>query len=213
MRKVTKMVTTLGLMLAVSGAGVPVSGALNPLNASAATTKKATPKQDKWDYDSTYNYKGYRRISKWAISSRYKYKVANKKGKTYTLSGRAHPNKGQTLNTKLKATHALKNYKKSTWTRKKITQVKHKGKWMMYYYVTTKKNHAGGWVKLTDLRLVSPRPNKAGHKKDGTSYPADFDTQYRAATQAERNRYVGDVIWTGAAQISLDGQLPADIAW
>ncbi|MFC6288913.1 hypothetical protein [Levilactobacillus angrenensis] len=132
---------------------------------------------------------GYSRIQKWNVNHD-KYRVKNKKGKTYKMTGKAK-------NIKLKTNHYLKNYKKNKWVRSKITQIKHKGKWMVYYYMTpiTKKKHAGGWVKLTDMKPVNARK--------ATKYiMADFDTWYRTLTQKQRNLYHDYAFGSGA----LDGE-------
>jgi len=181
---ITMTLVVLGTSTIFSGAVVPASANTDPLNvAGTPTVEKITP--------------GYRRIEIWKIDSRYKYKVVNKHAKTYRISG----TKKQT---KLKVNHYLKNYKKATWTRKKITQIKHKGKWMMYYYVTTKKHHAGGWVRLIDVRVVSPRPSKAhGH------FQADFDTWYRGLSQAGRNWYSRNVDGSAASLNPKGEQVPA----
>ncbi|MFD1421257.1 hypothetical protein [Lactiplantibacillus songbeiensis] len=178
---ITMTLVVLGVLATFSVAAIPVAASNDPAPAiGTPTIEKITP--------------GYRRIEIWKIDSRYKYKVANKHAKTYRISG----TKKQT---KLKVNHYLKNYKKATWTRKKITQIKHNGKWMMYYYITTKKHHAGGWVKLTDVRVVSPRPSKAhGHNM------ADFDTWYRGLSQAGRNWYRGFAQAGGAADLDVNGE-------
>lgn len=130
---------------------------------------------------------GYSRYRK--IGTRHAtYRVKNTKGKTYTITGPAK-------NVKLKTNHYLKNYKKNKWTRTKITQIKHHGNWLVYYYMkpVTKKKHTGGWVKLTDMKPV--KTYKAGPH----SLP-DFDTWYRTFNAKGRNEYSG---WTDGS--ALDG--------
>ncbi|NLR31615.1 hypothetical protein [Levilactobacillus tujiorum] len=131
---------------------------------------------------------GYSRIYKTKTWHHAKYKVKNKKGRTYKMTGKAK-------NIKLKTNHYLKNYKKNKWVRTSITQIKHKGKWMVYYYMTpiTKKKHKGGWVKLTDMKPV--KTYKATKHTD-----ADFDTWYRTLSKKGRANYSKRV--DGAA---LDG--------
>ncbi|WP_125545794.1 hypothetical protein [Levilactobacillus lindianensis] len=120
---------------------------------------------------------GYSRIRKVSTWNHAKYRVKNTKGKTYKMTG-------TTKNVKLKTNHYLKNYKKNKWTRTKITQIKHKGSWMVYYYMIpiTKKKHAGGWVKLTDMKPV--KTYKATKHTE-----ADFDTWYRTFNKKGRNQY------------------------
>ncbi|WP_203641142.1 hypothetical protein [Levilactobacillus andaensis] len=121
---------------------------------------------------------GYSRNRK--ISTRHAtYRVKNTKGKTYTITGPAK-------NVKLKTNHYLKNYKKNKWTRTKITQIKHNGNWLVYYYMkpVTKKKHTGGWVKLTDMKPVKTF-------KAGPHNYADFDTWYRTLNTNGRNYYSG----------------------
>ncbi|MFC6208161.1 hypothetical protein [Levilactobacillus tongjiangensis] len=120
---------------------------------------------------------GYSRIRKVSTWNHAKYRVKNTKGRSYKMTG-------TTKNVKLKTNHYLKNYKKNKWTRTKITQIKHKGSWMVYYYMTpiTKKKHAGGWVKLTDMKPV--KTFKASEHVE-----ADFDTWYRTLTNTGRTHY------------------------
>ncbi|WP_157054364.1 hypothetical protein [Levilactobacillus paucivorans] len=129
---------------------------------------------------------GYSRIFKATTRNHEKYRVKNTKGKTYKMTGTKK-------NVKLKTNHYLKNYKKNKWTRTKITQIKHKGSWMVYYYMTpiTKKKHAGGWVKLTDMKPVKT------YKAD-KYHTADFDTWYRGLKKANRTEYKNDVLSAGA---------------
>lgn len=129
---------------------------------------------------------GYSRIFKAATRNHEKYRVKNTKGKTYKMTG-------TTKNVKLKTNHYLKNYKKNKWTRTKITQIKHKGSCMVYYYMTpiTKKKHTGGWVKLTDMKPVKT------YKAD-KYHTADFDTWYRGLNKSQRNDYHDTVYGVGA---------------
>lgn len=131
---------------------------------------------------------GYSRIYKTKTWNHAKYWVKNTKGKTYKMTGKAK-------NIKLKTNHYLKNYKKNKWVRTSITQIKHKGNWMVYYYMTpiTKKKHKGGWVKLTDMKPV------VTHKATEHTN-ADFDTWYRTLSKMGRANYKNRV--DGA---SLDG--------
>lgn len=119
---------------------------------------------------------GYSRAFIAKLSST-KYKVANTKGKTYKMTGSAK-------NVKLKTNHYLKNYKQNKWTRTKMTQIKHDGNWMVYYYVTpiTKKKHVGGWVKLTDMK---PMKTFKGSKY----ISPDYDTWYKNLSHSKRNQY------------------------
>ncbi|WP_057877463.1 hypothetical protein [Levilactobacillus paucivorans] len=119
---------------------------------------------------------GYSRIRKTSLAHD-KYKVKNTKGKTYKMTGKAK-------NIKLKTNHYLKNYKKNKWIRTKSTLIKHKGNWMLYYYMTpmTKKKHEGGWVKLTDMKPVKTH-------KASKYVMADFDTWYRGLSTKQRNQY------------------------
>ncbi|KRO03899.1 hypothetical protein IV54_GL001967 [Levilactobacillus paucivorans] len=131
---------------------------------------------------------GYSRIEKWTSGFNHdKYRVKNKKGRTYKMTGKAK-------NIKLKTNHYLKNYKKTKWVRTGITQIKHKGDWMVYYYMKpiTKKKHAGGWVKLTDMKPVKT------YKAD-KYHTADFDTWYRTLNKSQRKNYVGWVQQGGAS--------------
>lgn len=130
---------------------------------------------------------GYSRIEKWTHGIKHdKYRVKNTKGKTYKMTGTKK-------NVKLKTNHYLKNYKKNKWVRTGITQIKHKGNWMVYYYMTpiTKKKHAGGWVKLTDMKPVK-------HHKASNHVLADYDTWYRTLTKKQRNLYP-DYVQAGGA--------------
>lgn len=87
-----------------------------------------------------------------------KYKVRNKKGKTYKF-------KGSSKKLTLKANHYLKNYTKSTWKRTKQTKVYRAGKKkVVYYYVTTSKHKAAGWVKKSDLKVKSTKKATAKTK-------------------------------------------------
>lgn len=130
---------------------------------------------------------GYSRIRKTSVSHA-KYRVKNTKGKTYKMTGTPK-------NVKLKTNHYLKNYKKTKWTRTKITQIKHKGSWMVYYYVKpiTKKKHTGGWVKLTDMKPVKTY-------KATKHTTADFDTWYRGLSKKYRNGYKNYVGWSGTTE-------------
>ncbi|WP_125573747.1 hypothetical protein [Levilactobacillus huananensis] len=131
---------------------------------------------------------GYSRINKWTHGFNHdKYRVKNANGKTYKMTGTKK-------NVKLKTNHYLKNYKKTTWVRIGVTQIKHKGNWMYYYYMKpiTKKKRAGGWVKLTDMKPVKT------YKAD-KHHTADFDTWYRTLNQTQRNEYVGFVEQGGAS--------------
>lgn len=136
---------------------------------------------------------GYSRIRKVSLAHA-KYKVKNKKGRTYKMTG-------TTKNVKLKTNHYLKNYKKTKWTRTKMTQIKHKGNWMVYYYMKpiTKKKHAGGWVKLTDMKPVKTY-------KATKHTTADFDTWYRTLNKKQRNNYVG---YTDTEYDGTPAQMPA----
>lgn len=142
---------------------------------------------------------GYSRIEKWTHGINHaKYRVKNKKGRTYKMTGTKK-------NVKLKTNHYLKNYKKTKWVRTGITQIKHKGNWMFYYYVKpiTKKKHAGGWVKLTDMKPVKT------YKAD-KYHTADFDTWYRTLNKKQRNNYVGYVELGGATEYDgTPAQMPA----
>lgn len=168
MKKMRLIIVTLVAMLMFGGAMAPA------MTASAA--KKT----------------GYSRIEKWKIRH-VNYKVKNKKGHTYTITGKAK-------NVKRKTNHYLKNYAKKTWKRTKITQVKHKGNWMVYYYMTTKTKHktVGGWVKLTDMKRIHTSKGDEHHL-------ADFDTWYRHLSQKMKNYYPGYVQDVGAT--NADGSL------
>lgn len=162
---------------------------------------------------SNYNYNGYRRQDKATFSSRYKYKAANSTGKLYRISGPTRITKEPYIaNTKLTATHNLKNYKRSTWTRTKYTLIKHQGKWMGYYFVKTKKHHASGWVKLVDMRLISPkqkRTTRAHFLKDpDQSY--EIDQVYWILTTRERNEYANS---SYMCDVGVDGSVPRDVAF
>ncbi|MDT6980569.1 hypothetical protein [Levilactobacillus zymae] len=162
---------------------------------------------------SNYNYKGYRRQSKAAFSSRYKYKVANPKGNMFRVSGPDDINREPYIaNTKLKVTHHLKNYKHTTWTRTKYTFIKHRGKWQVYYFVKSKK-HVSGWVKLTDLRLISPKQKRISRarllKDPDRSY--EVDQVYRLLTTRERNEYAGNTSYMCDA--GVDGDVPRDVMY
>ncbi|MFC6289560.1 hypothetical protein [Levilactobacillus angrenensis] len=137
---------------------------------------------------------GYSRIYKTKTWNHAKYRVKNAKGKTYKMTGKA-------TNIKLKTNHYLKNYKKNKWVRTSITQIKHKGNWMVYYYMTpiTKKKHKGGWVKLTDMKPV--KTYKATKHTD-----ADFDTWYRTLNKAGRTNYRNRV--DGGATDALGNPAP-----
>lgn len=142
---------------------------------------------------SNYNYNGYRRQSKASMDSRYHYKTANSKGKLYTISGPKWIKKDPYIaNTKLKVSHYLKNYKQVTWTRTQYTFIKHKGKWTVYYFVKSKKNHVSGWAKLVDLRLIGPHKQKRITRSQFIKHPDqpyDVDQVYRVLTTRERNKY------------------------
>lgn len=119
---------------------------------------------------------GYSRTFKTPLAHD-KYKVKNKNGRTFKMTGKAK-------NIKLRTNHYLKNYKKTKWIRTNSTLIKHKGNWILYYYMKpiTKKKHAGGWVKLTDMKPVK------SHK--ASKYVlADFDTWYRGLSKKQRNQY------------------------
>lgn len=172
----------LSRIFALIATGLMLGGAIVPgMTASAA---KST---------------GYSRIDKWLSGFNHdKYKVKNVNGKTYRITGKAS-------NVKLKVNHYLKNYRKTKWVRTGITQIKHKGNWMVYYYMTpmTKKKHAGGWVKLTDMK-----PMKT-YKAD-KHHTADFDTWYRTLTRKQRNSYSD---WAQGGAADGDGepsQIPVD---
>lgn len=132
---------------------------------------------------------GYSRIGKWNVKH-VKYRVNNIKGKTYKMTGTKK-------NVKLKTNHYLKNYKKNKWVRTKITQIKHKGNWMVYYYMTpiTKKKHTGGWVKLTDMKPVKVY-------KGGNGFQPDFDTWYRKLNKSMRLDYNKTVRLGGARDVN-----------
>ncbi|MFC6180985.1 hypothetical protein [Lactiplantibacillus daowaiensis] len=169
MKKLTMIVATMGIALMVGGTALPAAAAVD---SSGGTTASAVTKQSK-----------IQRSHIWNIKHR-DYKVVNTKGKTYTFSGK-------TNNVKMKANHNLKNYKQSTWTRKKIVQIKQDNNWMVYYYVTTgKKGKISGWVKLTDVNLKHPR-------KPAKHVAPEFDVYYRKLNQAQRNEY-REFTYTGA---------------
>ncbi|MDT6980669.1 hypothetical protein [Levilactobacillus zymae] len=163
MKKMNKAIALMGVGLMLGGTGIGTLGVNgNTDNVMAQAAKKT----------------GYSRISKDAMNSRYQYKVANKKGRVYSISG---PSK----NVKLKTIHYLKNYKTKKWTRTKITQVKHNGSWMVYYYMKSNaKNKAAGWIKLTDMQVTSPKPGKATKHE-----AADFDTWYKGLSKSQRGYY------------------------
>lgn len=160
-----------------------MSGAVLPaVNASATVTPANT---DPFVYN-----KGYARNNIWKKGVAHRtYKIANKKAKVYKITGTKK-------NTKLKSIHNFKNYKGKTWTRTGITQIKHHGNWMMYYYVKSNaKNKAAGWVKLTDVKLKHP-------KKAAKHVQPEFDVWYRTLTQDQRNWYAG---WSRNAATDPDG--------
>ncbi len=119
---------------------------------------------------------GYSRTFKTPLAHD-KYKVKNKNGRIFKMTDKAK-------NIKLKTNHYLKNYKKTKWIRTNSTLIKHKGNWIVYYYMKpiTKKKHTGGWVKLTDMKPIKT------HKAIKYTY-ADFDTWYRTLTKKQRNQY------------------------
>ncbi|HIW71878.1 MAG TPA: hypothetical protein H9875_04545 [Candidatus Levilactobacillus faecigallinarum] len=165
MKKMTSMVALMGIGLMVGGTGIDALGTTG-LTGTDATAQAATLEGK------------YSRIDKDAMNSRYQYKVLNKKGKVYSISGTKK-------NAKLKTIHYLKNYKTKKWTRTKITQVKHNGNWMVYYYMKSNaKNKAAGWVKLTDMQVTSPKPGKATKHE-----AADFDTWYKDLSKTQRGYY------------------------
>lgn len=108
------------------GLGLLIScTALTPaLNADAATT--------------------YQRSKQHSVASRPYYAKSNA-GSTYQL-------KGSAKKTTLKANHALKNYRSTTWMKTKTMTLKRKGKSTTYYYVRNAKNGATGWVKPSYLK-------------------------------------------------------------
>lgn len=73
------------------------------------------------------------------------YYSTSKTGYTYKFSGSA---KKMTM----KDNHALKTYINSTWYKSKTVKVTHGSKTSTYYFVTSEKNHASGWVKSSYLK-------------------------------------------------------------
>ncbi|WP_125545798.1 hypothetical protein [Levilactobacillus lindianensis] len=117
-----------------------------------------------------------------------KYKVRNKKGKTYKF-------KGSSKKLTLKANHYLKNYTKSTWKRTKQTKVYRVGKKkVVYYYVTTSKHKAAGWVKKSDLKVKSAKKAKTINN-DNNSKPKNNKTQAKSQLKKDFDARVG----TGSA--------------
>ncbi|WP_261810862.1 hypothetical protein [Levilactobacillus humaensis] len=109
-----------------------------------------------------------------------KYKVRNKKGKTYKF-------KGSSKRLTLKANHYLKNYTKSTWKRTKQTKVYRAGKKkVVYYYVTTSKNKAAGWVKKSDLKAKTVKKPTVSTKNSSST---STNKKTKTESQAEKDYY------------------------
>ncbi|MFC6208160.1 hypothetical protein [Levilactobacillus tongjiangensis] len=127
----------------------------------------------------------YRR-TKIVKAKKVNYVVRNKKGKTYKFRGSA---KKLTL----KTNHYLKNYTKSTWKRTKQTKVYRQGKKkLVYYYLTTSKHKAAGWVKKSDLKVkrakkataVTKTSSSAKVVKQTTTKPTKSTKNKQAAASA-----------------------------
>lgn len=173
MKKMSTMVALMGVGLILGGTGIGTLGTVGSNTTAQAATLKGQ----------------YSRRAKWNLTPKYKYKVRNKKAYTYTMTGNYK-------NIKLKTNHYLGNYTKSSWKRTKFTAVKHNGHWMVWYYVKSNaKNKAAGWVKLTDMRVYSPKP---GYDSKTAALP-DFDTWYMHANQKHRDLY-------GARDLASDGR-------
>ncbi|MFC6180986.1 hypothetical protein [Lactiplantibacillus daowaiensis] len=181
MKKFTTIVVTMGITLMVGGTVLPAAAT----DSNVRITASAATKQSK-----------IQRGPIWSNYNKHDYKVANTRGKTYEMTGKAN-------NIKLKVNHNLKNYKNSTWVRRKLTQIKQNGNWNVYYYVTTgKKSKIGGWVKLTDMKLKHPH-------KPAKHVAPDFDIWYRKLNQKQRNEY-RDFTYSGARD--ADGE-PSEMSF
>ncbi len=182
MKKMTSIVALMGVGLMLGGTGI---GTFEAVGANGTTAQAVTLKGK------------YSRRAKWSLTPKYKYKVRNKKAHTYTMSG-------SYKNIKLKSNHDLGNYTKKRWTRTKFTAVKHNGHWMIYYYMKSNaKDKAAGWVKLTDMRVYSPKP---GYDSKTAELP-DFDTWFRGASQKQRDRYAGRELASEATEYDMNGNI------
>ncbi|MDT6980668.1 hypothetical protein [Levilactobacillus zymae] len=185
MKKMNSVIALMGVGLMLVGTGIGtlgVNGNTDNVTAQAATLKGQYSRRTKWSLTPTHKY--------------YKYKVRNKKAHTYTMTGPYN-------NIKLKTNHYLGNYTKNSWKRTKFTAVKHNGHWMIWYYVKSNaKNKAAGWVKLTDMRVYSPKPGY----KNGSSLP-DFDTWFKKANQSQRDYYAGHELAHEATEYDADGNM------
>lgn len=86
----------------------------------------------------------YQRTVIKSVKSTPMYSTSNK-GKTYAF-------KGDAKKFTFKASHKLKNYHNSTWTKSKQTTVKHGKNSSTYYFVKNAKNGVTGWVNKVYMK-------------------------------------------------------------
>lgn len=174
------------LGVALLGSATVIGTASQALNASAATS--------------------YRRSKITKVKAKAYYSTSN--AKTYRFTGTAKK-------TKLKANHALKSYRDTTWTRSKQVYVYQKGKKVHYYYVKAARDGATGWVKTSALKAGRNKQATAAKKtkattlyavKAGKLYRISGKTSYIKFSNAKKLVLKGKYIKTQQRKVYTNGK-------